>query len=179
MSSSGRFEGIFNRCRPILLGQEYPKFVCDQFETKIIFEWFDLVLEVLQSNLLPRRAFIMMQSDELVGQSVELWILPADGSVVPSVELTDVQKGDNQEVECIETRFLDGKPTVAVASVSTFDLDPDLSNLARAGLMPRIGMDTNQIVAFVVGRCFVCQDVSAHEIPHDQILGACRNDRQS
>jgi hypothetical protein len=121
----------------------------------------------------------MMQSDELVGQSVELWILPADGSVVPSVELTDVQKGDNQEVECIETRFLDWKPTVAVASVSTFDLDPDLSNLTRAGLMPRIGMDTNQIVAFVVGRCFVCQDVSAHEIPHDQILGACRNDRQS
>ena len=121
----------------------------------------------------------MMQSDKLVGQRVELWFLPAYGSVVPSVELTDVQKGDNQEVECIETRFLDWKPTVAVASVSTFDLDPDLSNLARAGLMPRIGMDTNQIVAFVVGRCFVCQDVSAHEIPHDQILGACRNDRQS
>jgi hypothetical protein len=62
--------------------------------------------------------------------------LPADGSVVPSVELTDVQKGDNQEVECIETRFLDWKPTVAVASVSTFDLDPDLSNLTRGGLMP-------------------------------------------
>lgn len=66
----------------------------------------------------------MMQSYELVGQRVELWILPAYGSVVPSVELTDVQKGDNQEVECIETRFLDWKPTVAVASVSTFDLDP-------------------------------------------------------
>ena len=162
-----------DRRRPILLRQEYPKFFSDQFETKIIFEWFYLVLEVLQPNLLPRRAFIMMQSDELVGQSVELWILPADGSVVPSVELTDVQKGDNQEVECIETRFLDWKPTVAVASVSTFDLDPDLSNLTRGGLMPRIGMDTNQIVAFVVGRCFVCQDVSAHEVPHDQILGTC------
>jgi hypothetical protein len=39
--------------------------------------------------------------------------------------------------------------------------------------MPRIGMDTNQIVAFVVGRSFVCQDVSAHEVPHDQILGTC------
>ena len=115
----------------------------------------------------------MMQSDKLVGQSVELWFLPTDGSVVPSVELTDIQKGDYQEVEGIETRFLDWKPTVAVASVSTFDLDPDLSNLARAGLMPRIGMDTNQIVAFVVWGGFVRQDVSAHEVPHDQILGTC------
>ena len=74
----GLLTQIMDRRRPILLGQEYPKFVCDQFETKIIFEWFDLVLEVLQPNLLPRRAFIMMQSDKLVGKSVELWFLPTD-----------------------------------------------------------------------------------------------------
>ena len=42
----GLLTQIMDRRRPILLGQEYPKFVCDQFETKIIFEWFDLVLEV-------------------------------------------------------------------------------------------------------------------------------------
>jgi hypothetical protein len=74
----GLLTQIMDRRRPILLGQEYPKLVCEQFETKIIFEWFDLVLEVLQPNLLPRRAFIMMQSDKLVGQSVELWFFPAD-----------------------------------------------------------------------------------------------------
>lgn len=74
----GLLTQILDCFRSIFLGQEYPKFVCDQFETKIIIEWFDLVLEVLQPNLLPRGAFIKMQSDKLVGHSVELWFLPAD-----------------------------------------------------------------------------------------------------
>ena len=62
-------------------------------------------------------------------------------------------------------RFDKSKSTIAVACVSTFDLDSDLRNLARAWRMPRIRMDTNQIVAFVVWGSFVGQDVSAHQIP--------------
>ena len=40
-------------------------------------------------------------------------------------------------------------------------------------------MDADEIVAFVVGRRFVGENVAPHEIAHDEMLCAERNDGES
>ena len=70
-----------------------------------------------------------------------------------------------------QTRLLDREPTVAVRGVAALDLHPDLCHLVRLRLVAWVGVDADDVVAFVVRRGLVRQDVPAHQMAHHQKLG--------
>jgi len=78
--------------------------------------------------------------------------------------------GTTVEVKRIEAGFFDRKSSVTIRGVAALHLHTDLSQLALPRLMPRVGMDADKIVALVVWRRFVRQDVSTHEVAHHEEL---------
>src|SRR6266702_1986961 len=97
---------------PISLRSVYPEFVGDQLKSRSVFELLNLRLQFLQLHLPPRGTRVMVQFDELPGQSVEFWISLAGGPIIATEELADVEEGHNQEVEGVYAALLDRKATV-------------------------------------------------------------------
>jgi hypothetical protein len=104
---------------------------------------------------------------------------PSRRAIVPSEELPDVQEGHDQEIECIEANRLDWEPSVAIRGVAALDLNPDLGGFTGMGDVRRVGMDADQVIAFVVRRGFVGEDVPPDQVPHDEELGTSGDDGES
>jgi hypothetical protein len=61
----------------------------------------DFVVQILEANLLPGRGRVVMTANELVRERVEFRLAFTGESVVATVEATDVEEGDDEEVEGI------------------------------------------------------------------------------
>jgi hypothetical protein len=164
---------------PDLAGPLNPQLGRNQFKSEIVLERLDFLLQSPQSNLLPGGRGVVMLADKAPRQSIELGFLFAGGSIVAVVELANIQEGDDQKVESVQTGFLHGKPSVAVGSIAAFDLDPDLRQLVFACPVAGIGVNADQIIPLVVGGGFVGEDVPPHQVTHHQRLRPGRDDRET
>ena len=79
-----------------------------------------------------------MPFDEVSWQSVELRFLLPCGTVVLAEELPNVEKCNDQEIECIKAYLLHGEPTIAVRCIAALDLNTHLGQLFPMGLMPLV-----------------------------------------
>jgi hypothetical protein len=79
----------------------------------------------------------------------------------------------------LEARILDRKSSIAITLVSTLHLDANLRFLALAGLVSWVRVNTDEVVALIVWWSLVREDVSPHEMTHDEKLGAGRDDGES
>src|SRR5262245_6239944 len=87
-------------------------------------------------------------------------------------KVAHVQKHDYKVVEGLERPALDGEAAVTVRCEAALYLDANLpEHLAR------IGVDTDKVVALVVRGRLVRENVAAHQVAHDQVLGAMGNHR--
>jgi hypothetical protein len=113
---------------------------------------------------------------------LEPMLLPftlAGRAVVAAEELVNVQERHDPEVEGIQARPLDRKATVATRGVQAFQLDSDLGQFVKLWVVPRFGVDANKVVALVVRRGLVSQDVPPLQVAHDEELRTGRDDRKA
>src|SRR5436309_3823832 len=104
----------------------------------------------------------MMLPNEAHGESVELGLACAITAGVAAGHtdiVADVKKHDDQVVEGSEGARLHGEATITICGEAALDLNADLPAIDT-----RIGVDADQIVALVVGRRLVGEDVAAHEV---------------
>lgn len=146
----------------------YAERFCYEFKAALISVLFKFTFQSAKVDLLPRRSLPVMSPDEGARQSVELGVASAVTAGAAVKEVADVQEGNNDKVERSEADVFHGECTIAIALISTLYLNPDLSLLAISGLMSWIRVDANQVVAFVIWWGFVGQDVSSHEMAHDE-----------
>jgi hypothetical protein len=117
-----------------------------------------------------------MLANEFSWESEKLRFLRPNRTVVRSFEHSDIEECDDQEIESINTFLLHWESAVAVRGVSTLDLYRDFREFAFLRLIPRLWMNANQIIPFVVSRGFIGQNVSAHKEPTYMVLCASRDD---
>lgn len=113
----------------------------------------------------------MMLFYELWRQRIKLRRSGTTRAIVASVKLADIQKNYYKEIKSVKGLFFDWKTAVAICSITAFDLDTNLCPLIFLWLVPRIWMDTDEIVAFIPFWGFVCKYISPHQMPHHQIFG--------
>jgi hypothetical protein len=71
------------------------KLLSDALKTLLVLERLYLILKLLKSDLLPAGTCVVMLPDEGLGQCVELRLAEARAAIVFSIEVADVQKGNN------------------------------------------------------------------------------------
>jgi hypothetical protein len=69
--------------------------------------------------------------------------------------------------------------TDGIRGVAALNLNRDLGEFTGKGNVPRVGVNADQVIAFVVRRGFVCEDVPPHQVPHDEELGTSRDNWES
>lgn len=130
------------------------------------FKDLNLFFKFAQSYLLPGRCSYVVFSNEFIGQRIDLNFSHSGGTVVLPAEFPDVHKDHREEIKSTNRNLFQGKPSVAIRRVATLDLNSNLSDFAIARDMPRIRMNANEIVAFIVRWRFVSKNVSPHQVPH-------------
>ena len=79
-------------------------------------------------------------------------------------------EGNNTSIE----RFLlHGESTVAVRGHPALHLNPYLF-----AALPWVRVNADEVIPFVVRRCFVGEDVPPHQIAHDKVLGSVTDHRK-
>ena len=109
-----------------------------------------------------------MLSNEVDGEGIELRVggpFLDHARLMLAEEVPHVDEDTDQVVERREGASLHRKASVAIGSEPTLYLHSDL-----AGIHSRVGVDADEVVALVVGRRLVGEDVPPHEMAHDEIL---------
>ena len=120
-----------------------------------------------------------MLPDKVLGQGVELWLLGPGAAIVLTIEVADVQEGNNQVVKRIQAFLLHREAPITVRCIATLDLYTDLRLFNGARLMTCVRVDTDQVIAFIPRGRFVSEDVAPHELSHHQVFGSSSDNWQS
>lgn len=116
----------------------------------------------------------MVFLDEVPRKCVELGIAASLPGWTLSIEVADVEEGNDQEVEGWEGARLDRKGTIAVRLIAALDLNAHgLDGAAR------VRVDADQVVTFVVRWRLVSENISSHEVADDEKLSTKRDDRKA
>ena len=121
----------------------------------------------------------MVLSDEILRESVELWFPLTAGTVVFPEKRADVKEYDDQKIESVERLLFDWETPVAVGGVAALDLHPHLCHFAPLWLMAWLRVDADQVVAFVVRRGLVGEDIPSHQVAHHEKLGTLGHNRKT
>jgi len=117
--------------------------------------------------------------DEVSGKCIELWLSGSARPIVLSKELANVQERHDQEVKCFKAGFFDGKAPVAIGGVPALHLNSHLRQFVLSWPMSWVGVNADQVVAFIVWWGLVGKDVPPHEVAHDEKLRPCGDNRKS
>lgn len=128
------------------------------FESTLILK--SLNVQSSGSDFLKARGrAIVMLLNELTGQGEILGRLPPILVTKLAKEKADVQKHDDQIIKSTECLFFDRKCAITISLITTLHLHPD-----NSGRLLRVRMDANEIVAFIVWRGFVGEDIPPHQL---------------
>lgn len=124
---------------------------------------------------MPSRARVVMLADELSRKRIELWGGNSRCAIMLAEELANIEKRNDQKIECREAAFFDGESPIAVSGVTALHLYAYLRQLSRGGTVAWIRVDADEVIAFVIWRSLVREDVASHQMPHHEDLGSLRN----
>ena len=114
-----------------------------------------------------------MLLDKDKGQRVELWMFATFFPPCFRVEVADVKKDNDQIVECSKCFFFHWKRSITICLVATLDLHSD--DFFRPC---RIWMNADEIIALIVRRSLVRENIAPHKLTNSQVLGAKRDNWQ-
>lgn len=114
----------------------------------------------------------MVRFYKIWSERIKLGRFSARCSVIASVELPDIQKHNNKKIEGIQCFFLNWKATIAIGRISALHLNAHLRPLIFFLFVSWLWVDANEVVTLIALRRLVSQNISPHEVSHDEILCA-------